>query len=116
MQWPDFEQTYLHGVEALSFAVLIVQCIALSKVRPWSWLELPPLRALGLISYSLYLWHLIGLFTADQVHTSRWRYQILTGLVASLALATGSYLIIERPFDRLKQRLARKKPCEAATM
>lgn len=116
MQWPDFEQTYLHGIEALSFAVLIVQCIALSKVRPWSWLDLPPLRALGLISYSLYLWHIIGLFAADHVHTSRWRYQILTDVVASLVLATGSYLIIERPFDRLKQRLATRKRYQPATM
>ncbi|MGN7161381.1 acyltransferase family protein [Sphingomonas sp. SAFR-052] len=64
-------------------------------------LSLPPVRAVGLISYSLYLWHWpIATF-----------YRLENGMVLSLggkavvvsltfAIASISYLVIERPFLR----------------
>ena len=74
-------------------------------------LELRPIRYLGRISYSLYLWHVIfflpqyadiGVTWPPLVFLSGrpWRY------LASLAAAALSYHFIEKPFIRLGHRIA----------
>lgn len=51
----------------------------------------PPLLALGAISYALYLWHLVTLsYLAGP----------LIGLPAAFILAFGSYVLVEQPFRR----------------
>ena len=74
-------------------------------------LEWPPLRFVGRLSYSLYLWHVL-FFSADTplvgVHApwllflgSRpWRY------LATLLAALASYFWLEKPFIRLGHKLA----------
>jgi peptidoglycan/LPS O-acetylase OafA/YrhL len=68
------------------------------------------LRTLGLISYSLYLLHPVGIllalncswilgFTVNSMESQ------LMALFFSIALATGSYLFVEKPFLELKRRL-----------
>lgn len=61
-------------------------------------LALPPLRAIGLVSYSLYLWHWPAiLLVRDQLLIGGGR-----GIVLTLTLAGGaawlSYRLVERPF------------------
>ncbi len=74
-------------------------------------LELPLLRFIGRLSYSLYLWHVLFFFTYSPqlgIHApwllwlgSRpWRY------VSAFVLALLSYYGIEKPFIRLGHRLA----------
>ena len=89
--------------------------VVATMLHPRSWttrfLELPPLRYLGRISYSVYLWHalfLVGHAPATGIHTPwlfalterPWRY------LATLAMALLSYYGIEKPLIRLGHRLA----------
>ena len=73
-------------------------------------LEWQPLRFLGRISYSLYLWHVL-FFNADSlalVH-SRWLRELSqphTKYLCALAAAVGSYYLLEKPFIRLGHRVA----------
>jgi len=72
-----------------------------SRVLRWA-----PLRAVGRVSYGLYIWHL-AIFNAV------WRYGLLwppitqaTVALSLTALATcGSWFLVERPFLRWKDRL-----------
>ncbi len=61
-------------------------------------LSLVPLRALGAISYGLYLWHwpVITLLTPGRTGILGLRLTFLR-LALSLALAVASYLLVERP-------------------
>lgn len=101
------------GYSAASIAsgVLIVAVVAkrsrvLNGVLGW-----PPLRAIGAISYGLYIYHW-ALFTAFYYcGVSDWRTYI--GIPASLALATVSYLGMERPLLRLRRRLDAAAPVVA---
>lgn len=65
--------------------------------RAFSW---EPLRRLGLISYSLYLWHwpVIVFVGADRVGNPIARAVVQVGL--SLLLAIGSYRFVEQPIRR----------------
>jgi peptidoglycan/LPS O-acetylase OafA/YrhL len=71
-----------------------------------------PLRFLGLISFSLYLWHrkivdmVRGLPLASPV-------LLLLFLVIVIAIATVSYLLVERPVSRLRLR-SRREPVGAS--
>jgi peptidoglycan/LPS O-acetylase OafA/YrhL len=68
-------------------------------------LELPLLRWLGRLSYSLYLWHVLFFFSAESslphwLSVRPWRY------IASFACAILSYYFVEKPCMRLGHRLA----------
>ena len=72
-----------------------------------SWIATPlssrPLRAMGRISYGLYLWHfpLVGWF-------GTW------GIPLAFAAAAASYWLVERRFLRLKTRLTNRQPTALA--
>ena len=90
-------------INAVLVAVLIAQLLQLYVHPLWSWLEHPVTRYLGAISYPMYLYHQWG----DSVgrHTVSGKPAVFAvGLAATIALATGSYFVIERPFQRLRHR------------
>jgi peptidoglycan/LPS O-acetylase OafA/YrhL len=99
---------YLGGmtVDAILITLLLAQFIALSAGPFWSWLDSRPLRFLGRISYSLYLYHFtIIALVHHYIGNLRWSLQVVTALGLTIAVATLSYNFIERPFLRLKDRL-----------
>ena len=80
-------------------------------------LRLRPLRDLGLISYSLYLWHVPIIVVVLRYFGGRLGSPALIALALTLSLAAAiaSHLVVERPALRLKSQLearsaAREKP------
>jgi peptidoglycan/LPS O-acetylase OafA/YrhL len=85
-----------------------------TMLHPLSWttraLEWRPLRFIGRISYSIYLWHVLFFSTKIGPPVSShlllmlserpWKY------VCAFAVATASYYLIEKPFVRMGHRLA----------
>jgi peptidoglycan/LPS O-acetylase OafA/YrhL len=64
-------------------------------------LAVRPLAALGVISYGVYLWHwpVIVYLTPDRGRVDGWALDGLR-IAATLALAVGSYVVVERPIRR----------------
>ena len=102
---------------SIGFAA-IVTAVAL---RPARLLGLAPLRALGAISLGVYLWHMPVLY-ALQVHEvmPETFWQALPRiLLPSVALATASWVLVERPALRWSSRMTRRSrrvgaPAQAA--
>ena len=88
--------------------------IAATTLHPKSWttrfLELAPLRFVGRISYSLYLWQEIFFdpFAPAPAPPHSFRSQVLLCWIATFGCATASYYLIETPLIRYGHELARK--------
>ncbi len=90
-------------------------CLTLGVLWSPAWLrgifEAWPLRFIGLISYSLYLWHepilsFAAQYTAALPPTLRVGCEILVGFGVAVPVAYLSYQLIERPFLSQRRRLA----------
>jgi peptidoglycan/LPS O-acetylase OafA/YrhL len=88
------------AIVAICCAVILIQAIAHSRSVWYKWLNSRPLRALGVISYSLYLYHPF----ANRLPASLRHVPIETAF--GISLATASYFLVEKPFLRLKDRLS----------
>jgi peptidoglycan/LPS O-acetylase OafA/YrhL len=89
--------------------------VAATMLHPESWttrlLELPPLRFIGKLSYSLYLWHVLFFSSFEPVtNITNPMLLALSGrpakYVAAFACAALSYYLLEKPMMRLGHRLA----------
>jgi peptidoglycan/LPS O-acetylase OafA/YrhL len=101
-----------HILLVVTFPMLIVATMLHPKsVAGWL-LELAPLRFLGRISYSLYLWQMVFFVHHFQLTPPRWRaleyiQDSLLRYVALFATAIASYYLVERPMMALGHRLAK---------
>ena len=105
-----------HTWEAALWAVIML-CLLLCRLPGARLLVNQALAVAGKLSYSLYLVHVPVLFYfiyplkerlgAEQFHNSWWLFGIsAAALLLSLLLSWASYSLIERPFLRMKRRLA----------
>jgi peptidoglycan/LPS O-acetylase OafA/YrhL len=106
---------YLGGftVVALAGAAVILATVegrwSGSRLLSWS-----PLRAVGRVSYGLYLWHL-AVFTAVARYCSHWPVvpEIGFAWALSAAFTIASWNVVERPFRSWKNRLGPARPADA---
>ena len=92
-----------YSAAAISSGVLIHAIMADRSRFLIAILSLWPLRAIGAVSYGLYIYHWV-IFTAFYYcGVSQWRSYI--GIPLSLALAIVSYFVLERPMLRLRRSL-----------
>jgi peptidoglycan/LPS O-acetylase OafA/YrhL len=98
---------YRGGYTLIAVAVGVVLLAVLES--QWSvndFLRLRPLRALGRVSYALYIWHLL-IFAAVARIGDDWApaTRLVTGLVLCALVCSLSWTLVERPFLRWKVRL-----------
>jgi peptidoglycan/LPS O-acetylase OafA/YrhL len=101
-----------HALEISVFPLLIVS----TMLHPHAWtsrfLELPPVRFVGRISYSLYLWQELFFDPQDIPAPGSLRTHTLLCWCAAFGCAIASYYLIERPLIRYGHRVARKYDLE----
>ena len=82
-------------------AVLILSGVKSAPVGPSDWLSRRPLRYVGDISYSLYLWHYVWLMLPLQlVHPLTSWYWVPFEIAGAFACAIASYHLVENPIRR----------------
>jgi peptidoglycan/LPS O-acetylase OafA/YrhL len=83
--------------------VLLIGVLSSSPKKSGAWM---PLLFLGRISYGIYLWHLIALYTAETNFRFSPVLNLLGMLALTLALATASHYLVERPVMRWARQRA----------
>jgi peptidoglycan/LPS O-acetylase OafA/YrhL len=108
--WPGADQasfTYALGIPLLNAAAVTVLC-GLSETQTSSLLSptlsQPWIRWFGRVSYGLYLYNSACIMLVRHVAGSGWVERVV-GLCIAAALATASFVVVERPALRLKARL-----------
>ena len=92
-----------YGSAVVSWAALVLMLQAVA-IRP-RWLDNAFMEFLGLISYSVYLYHQLVVQSVQNLGF-RYRYALPLEIAATILVASLSYLLVERPALRLKDRLA----------
>lgn len=91
------------GEWSLSFCFSLLLLAVLLGGPVVSWLfSYMPLRFIGIISYSLYVWH-YPLLSWLAPHFTSYPLFILVGLALLFLVGSASYLIVERPFLRWRR-------------
>jgi peptidoglycan/LPS O-acetylase OafA/YrhL len=119
--WPVVGATNLYVLSAL----LLVQILNSQKLA--TFLDTWPLRAMGRISYGLYVWHLVAVevaWAAARLSAGRFNsldytsslsgqlvFVLPLALVLSVFLALASWFLLERPFLRLKTSFRYSSDC-----
>lgn len=104
--WADlYRDTWGFIVNPVLCALLIPQLISLRGSTLVRWLDMPLVQYLGTISYSLYLYQQIVLEPVRKaVRFTPFPVQVAVSICVLIAVASGSYYLIEKPFLRLKQK------------
>lgn len=100
---PSTKLTWLFGetIQNVTIAILIHWSIRNSKSAVGRFLNLPIMASLGVLSYSLYLWQqLFSVFGVRSVLSS-----FPVNVLMMLATALASYVLIEKPFLRLREKM-----------
>jgi peptidoglycan/LPS O-acetylase OafA/YrhL len=96
-------------VQALAMAAMIVWCAAHPDGAIGRFLNRPVLRAIGLVSYSIYLWQQVWFapWLGARVHAGLpWPVAFTLAIAGTAACAVASYHLVERPSFALRERIA----------
>jgi peptidoglycan/LPS O-acetylase OafA/YrhL len=94
-----FGQTLLN----VSAAVLIDWTVRYPQTRTGRFLNLRPMRHVGILSYSLYIWQ--QLFCVEYRYHGEWWSSFPVNVALSFAAAVLSFYLIEQPFLALRKKL-----------
>ncbi|MBL8950964.1 MAG: acyltransferase [Myxococcaceae bacterium] len=102
-----FRETARYTVQGLALIPLFSAAIRFPHWLPFRLLNLKPIAALGLVSYSLYLVHHVVLFGVGRhLPGLPAPVQAVVALAISLALSVTLYFAVEKPCAALRKRLS----------
>ncbi len=103
----SFRETLRYTLQGLALIPLFIAAIHYQKSLPVLFLNLPIIRFLGVLSYSLYLCHHIIMESIDRVWTGNPVLAQAVSLACALGFATLVHYCIERPCTRIRKRLSK---------
>jgi peptidoglycan/LPS O-acetylase OafA/YrhL len=102
-----FRETLRYTLQGLALIPLFIAAIHYQKSWPVLLLNLPFVRFLGVLSYTLYLCHFIIMEGIESVWTGNLGVARAAALVCAFCFATLVHYWIERPCTRIRKRLSR---------
>jgi peptidoglycan/LPS O-acetylase OafA/YrhL len=94
-------------LQGLALIPLFIAAIHYQKTLPVVFLNLPIMRFLGVLSYTLYLCHGIIMSSIESVWTTNPILARAVSLACAVGFATLVHYWIERPCTRIRKRLSK---------
>lgn len=102
---PAFRAAVRYSVQGIALFPLFYCAVRYSSFPLFAWLNLRPVRALGVVSYTLYLCHFAVIqLTGKLLGVSGFTRGVL-GFAFAVAFSAASYVFIERRFALLRRKL-----------
>jgi peptidoglycan/LPS O-acetylase OafA/YrhL len=101
-----FRQTYRYTIQSVALFPIFIAAVRNPGHPMFAWLNWPWVKFLGVLSYSLYLVHLVVVFNVERALPTGPR--LVTGSLSvalSLALSLAIYRFIERPLADVRRRI-----------
>jgi peptidoglycan/LPS O-acetylase OafA/YrhL len=96
-------------LQALGIALLILQSIFRPGCGVFKLLNNPVVCKLGVLSYSIYIWHMIAWQTrAFQSFGNVWWRAFPGWIITGIGVAAISYYFLEKPLFQLRSKLTRQ--------
>jgi peptidoglycan/LPS O-acetylase OafA/YrhL len=103
----SFRETLRYTLQGLALIPLFIAAIHYQKSWPVLFLNLPVVRFLGVLSYTLYLCHDVIMETVARVRMTGGFVTGAVSLACALAFATLVHYWIERPCTKIRRRLSK---------
>ena len=100
---PEFRETFRYTLQGLALMPLFISAITWHDHWAFKWLDSPPLRFMGVLSYTLYLVHYPILNLAEKWTDNRLVVGI-SALAISVLVAYAIHLLVERPMANLRRK------------
>jgi peptidoglycan/LPS O-acetylase OafA/YrhL len=95
---------FTYSLQGLALLPFFYCAIRFSHWPAFRWLELRPVRAMGIISYTFYLSHLLILHVLRYVVPHR-RHEWVVALPLAIAFSAAMYFVVERPLAERRRNL-----------
>jgi peptidoglycan/LPS O-acetylase OafA/YrhL len=102
-----FRETARYTVQGMALFPVFWLAIRHPDWMVFRWLNWPPVRFFGVISYTFYLSHLVSLYLADRWTGEAGVLRALLGFAIAVMFAVAMYFVVEKPVARLRRRLHR---------
>ncbi|MDP9011816.1 MAG: acyltransferase [Pseudomonadota bacterium] len=102
-----FRETARYSLQGAALTFVFIAAIKFPGWLPFRLLNTRPLAFIGLLSYSLYLFHFAVIIAVQRLAPQAGAgLQAVLSLAVAVALAWVMYLLVERPCARLRRRLS----------
>lgn len=102
---PMFRETYRYTLQGIALLPLFYLAVLRSNWPVFRWLDWRPIRYIGTLSYTLYLVHLVVLYSLEYLLPGTPELlRAMLGALMSVGLAALSYQYMERPLARLRRK------------
>jgi peptidoglycan/LPS O-acetylase OafA/YrhL len=102
---PAFRDSLRYTIQGIALFPLFWCAVRYSGSPVFSWLNLRPVRALGLISYTLYLCHFAAIQLTGKLLGVSGLSRGLVAFSIAVAFSAACYVLIERRFALLRRQL-----------
>ena len=107
MRNESFQETFRYSLQGVALVPLFVAAIRFPGWTVFRFLNLGPVKFVGVLSYSIYLLHPTTLFAVEEWTPWNPFVKALIGVSITLLLAYLIYKFVERPCAKLRRRLSR---------
>jgi peptidoglycan/LPS O-acetylase OafA/YrhL len=102
-----FREAVRYTVQGVALFPLFYCAVRYAASPPFSWLNLRPVRALGIISYTFYLSHFAAIQLTGKLLGVTGLARGILGFAVTVAFSAACYVLIERRFAQLRRKLHR---------
>jgi peptidoglycan/LPS O-acetylase OafA/YrhL len=100
-----FRETFRYSLQGVALFPIFFCAVRKSAWPIFHWLELAPVRFLGIISYTFYLCHVKALVVVHRYLDATMPLQGVLGFILAVAFSSAMYFLVERHLGALRRRL-----------